>query len=130
MNSSLMREPILKYKSKVYICKKLPSTIDEDRNEIQHYDSPNAKPYMWNVQPVNQSSEVKEFGQLVNSMKVAVISKSKYMGKFNEYDKVYLYTQPHINELENGDNADYRVYAIRPQNACIRIYFIKILNNQ
>ena len=130
MNNSLMKEPILQYKSKVYICKKLPSITDEDMNEVEQYAAPNKKPYFWNVQPVNQSSEVREFGQLVNSMRVAVIPKRIYLGKFTEFDKVYLETKPNNNELDYGDDADYRIYAIRPQNACIRIYFLKIVNNQ
>lgn len=121
---NLNREPIHKYKSIVYIAKKLPTTQDEDLNEIQHYDTPIK--YVFNVQPVDSDSDTKAYGQEVKDMFVAVISKSKYKNVFTEYDKVYINTTPE-GELENGDNADFRIYGIRPQNACIRIYFKKLV---
>lgn len=128
MMYNLSGEPIFKYKSKIYICKKLPSTRDDYMNEVEHYAKP--EKFVFNVQPVNAESEGREFGEVVSKMKVAVISKRRYNGKFKEYDKVYIDTKPTSEELEYGDNADYRVYGIRPQNACIRIYFIKLVNNQ
>ena len=73
-------EPIYNYKTKVYISKRLDPIQDEDLNEIEVFDTPNEKPYLWNVQPVSADSEVREFGQLANSMKVTTISKRKYQG--------------------------------------------------
>ena len=121
---NLNREPIMKYKSVVYIAKKLPNTIDEDCNEVEHYGIP--QKYFFNVQPVDSDSDTKAFGQVVNDMLVAVISKTKYRNMFTEYDKVYINTTPD-GELENGDNADFRIYGIRSQNACIRIYFKRLV---
>lgn len=126
---TLMSEPIYNYKTPVYICKKLPSTQDENMNEVENYDEPNSRPYLWNVQPASADSEVREFGQLANSMKVAVVSKRLFDKKFNEFDKAYIYTKPSNEEQEYGENADYRIYSIRPQNACIRIYFLKLVQN-
>ena len=128
VTDNLMNEPIFNYKSVIYIAKRLDPTLDDDLNEIEHYDLP--KKYVWNVQPVKADSEVREFGQLANSMRVAVIPKRIYLGKFHEFDKVYIETRPSNEELDYGDNADYRVYSIRPQNAVIRIYFLKLVNNQ
>jgi len=127
---SLYSEPIFNYETPVYICKKLPSTQDEYMNEVENYDKPNERPFLWNVQPATADSEVREFGQLANSMRVATISKSLFNGKFKEFDKVYIENKPSSNESFYGENADYRVYSIRPQNACIRIYFLKLVKNQ
>lgn len=123
----MYKEPIFNYKSKIYICKKLGTAQDASMNEIEVFDEP--VKYMFNVQPVNASSEGKEFGQLVNAIRVATIPKRKYMGKFKEYDKVYIDTVPSENEVDYGDNADYRIYSVRPQNACIKIYFLKLVRN-
>ena len=121
-------EPIFNYKTKIYIAKKLPSTQDEDFNEIEHYAEP--QKYMFNVQPAKAESVRREFGEVVTGLKVAVIPKRKYKGKFNEFDKVYIDNVPNAEEeLDYGDNADYRVYAVREQNVCIRIYFLKLVNN-
>lgn len=123
------RQDVLKIKSKLYIAKYLSTDQDENLNQKQVYDTP--KKYYFNVMPVNQDSEIKEFGELVTSMKVAVITeKLKYYNKFTEFDKAYLDGATPNNELENGDNANYRVYAIRKQNSIIRVYFLKIVNNQ
>lgn len=123
----MYRESIFKYKSKIYVCKKLDTTQDENMNEIENYAEPIK--YIFNVQPVNASSEGREFGQLVNAMRVATIPKRKYIGKFNEYDKVYIDTVPSENEVDYGDNADYRIYSVRPQNTCIKVYFLKLVRN-
>lgn len=122
----MYNEPIFNYKSKIYISKRLDPIQDEDLNEIEVFDEP--KKYFFNIQPVSADSETREFGQLANSMKVATIPKRIYLGKFKEFDRVYIDTTPD-NENEHGENADYRVYSIRPQNAIIRIYFLKLVKN-
>lgn len=124
---TMYSEPIFNYKTKIYISKRLEPTQDENMNELEHYEEP--KKYIWNVQPVNADSDRKEFGEIANRMMVAVIPKRKYNGKFTEFDKVYIDNKPSEDELEYGDNADYRIYSIRPQNVCIRIYFLKLVNN-
>lgn len=127
INSSLYGEPIMNYKSCVYISKKLPNTQDEDMNDVENYDKP--KKYFFNIQPISADSEVREFGQLANSMRVAVVSKRVFLGKFKEFDKAYIETKPSDSEIENGQDADYRIYGIRPQNAVLRIYFLKLVRN-
>lgn len=124
---NLNHQPIFRYKSRVYICKRLGTIQDEDMNEIEVFDKPVR--YSFNVQPAKEDSEGREFGQTINSLRVAVIPKNKYKGKFKEYDKVYIDNEPSKDEIDYGDNADYRIYSIRPQNACIRIYFIKLVKN-
>lgn len=119
------KRSILNYNSNIYIAKKLDTIQDENLNQIEQY----AKPikYRFNVQVANADSEIREFGELANSMKVILINnKEKYIDKFTEFDKVYIKTNP-IGEVENGLNADYRIYSVREQNTCIRIYVIKLV---
>lgn len=123
------RQNHLQLKSKVYIAKYLETVQDENFNQKQVYDKP--VKYFFNIQPIRQESEIREFGELVNSMKVAVITeKVKYLNKFHEFDAAYLDGEEPIDELEYGDKANYRIYAVRNQNTIIRIYFIKKVINQ
>ena len=117
-------QQIFNYKSKIYIANKKSSIIDEDGNEIPQYEEPIA--YMFNVQPANKGSDTREFGENVTGLLVAVIPKAKYKGKFKEFDLVYIDTTPE-DEEEHGDNADYRIFAIRSQNVAIRLYFKKLI---
>lgn len=115
-------------KSKLYISKKLDSTEDECGNEIDNYDEPIK--YYFNVKPVTTSSEIQAFGELANSMKVAVITeKDKYLNKFKEFDLAYLDGITPDKEPKPGFNANYRIYAVQPQNAIIKVYFIKLVKN-
>ena len=59
-------------------------------------------------------------------IKKAVIPIS-YKNKFKEFDKVYLDGATPNGELKFGDNANYRIYSIQPQNVAIMIYFLKIV---
>ena len=76
---------------------------------------------------MSADSEVREFGELANSMRVGVlIPRNAYLGKFNEFDLAYLDGASPNNERINGENANYRIYAIRPQNVVLKVYFLKI----
>lgn len=115
----------MNYKSDIYIASKLGVTEDEYMNQIEEYDTP--VPYCFNVQPITQSSELAEFGELSRYMKRAVVSKSQYLGVFKEFDKAYLDGITPEDETINGENANYRIYSIRPQNVVLMIYFEKIV---
>lgn len=116
----------LDYKSDVYICKRLGVQQDENLNQVEVFEKPIK--YKFNIQPVSEDSEIKEFGELANSMRRVVITeKQKYLKKFKEFDKVYVDTIPDDTEKKYGVNADYRIYSIRPQNVCLVMYFIKIV---
>lgn len=125
---NINKQNVFNYKSIIYIAKKLETTQDENLNQIENYDTPIK--YRFNVQSVNEDSEVREFGELANRMKVALITeKSKYIGKFYDFDKVYIDRTPN-GEIKNGANADYRIYSVRNQNTCIRIYFLKLVEEE
>ena len=117
-------------KSKCYISSKLDSNFDDEGNEIKVYDEPEA--YSFNIQPVNSltasASEIQSFGENANKMKVAVITnRKKYDNKFKEFDLAYLDGATPENETVNGQNANYRIYSVQPQNVIIRVFFIKLV---
>lgn len=121
-------QPIHKVKSKVYIAKWLENTQDDYGNDINVYDKP--QKYMFNVQTLNETVEMEVFGRKVISSKViSITEKKKYLGKFKEFDVVYVDRSPE-GEVEYGDNADYFISGVRPQNTSIRIYLTKLTNEQ
>lgn len=120
----IREEIITKPNSVCYIAKKLENEYDEFGNQIETFDEP--KKFYFDIQPVTNTSENASFGELIPRMRVAVVSKIKYQGLFNEFDRAYIDTIPE-NETFNGDKADYRIYSIQPQNAQMKIYFLKIV---
>lgn len=117
-------------KSNCYIASKLGQETDDYGNKNPIYDEPNKEPYRWNIQNISQRSEALTFGERILQMKVATIvgeEKEKYLGKFHEYDLAYLDGNTPEGEVVNGQNANYRIYAVRPQNVALLIYFEKIV---
>lgn len=111
-------QPVHKVKTRIYICKKKPSIIDDDENEIVQYEEP--VKYYFNIQPVKDTLEKRTYGNVDTETLVAVIpQKYKYKGLFYEGDYAYIYIEPENNE------PNYHISGIRPQNTGIRIYFVK-----
>ena len=115
-------------KSMLYVAKKIGTTEDEYGNQKVEYDEPIK--YYFNIMPANTSSDIQAFGERAASMKVAVITeKDKFLNEFNEFDVAYLDGITPEDEPENGYNANYRIYAVQPQNAIIKVYFLKLVKN-
>jgi len=134
---NINRQPIHKVKSKIYIAEWLGNSNDDYGNTINIYDEP--QKYMFNVQTLNESVEMEVFGRKVISSKViSITNKKKYLGKFKEYDLVYIDNIPEVVSQEGeedtgvryGDNADYFISGVRNQNTSIRIYLTKLTNKQ
>ncbi len=109
----------------VYIASKIRVDLDEEGNEITIYDKPNKTPYRFNYQPVSTDAEIAEFGENAKIMKKAVIPVS-YQGMFKEFDVAYLDGVTPVGEMQNGDNANYRLLPPRDGNSVIIIYFEKL----
>lgn len=121
-------QPIHKVKSKIWIAKKLREDFDEYGNQIPVYEEP--QKYFFNVQTLTETSDIMEFGERVNSTKsISITQKKKYEGKFHEFDLVYVDNTPE-NEVNYGDNADYKIVGVRPHNTSIRVYIQKLINEQ
>lgn len=111
--------------SVIYISSKIGTKEDENHNKYPYYAK--AERFRWNIQTVKDESEQLEFGELASNMKVATIPyNGKYDNKFNEFDLAYLDGATPDDELIIGQNANYRIYAVRPQNNIIKIYFLKL----
>lgn len=127
-NWGLREETITDYKSVCYIAKRLDPIEDEWGNLLPTYDTPIK--YYFDIQPVTNTSNASLFGELVNRLKVAVIPKKEYMGVFNEYDLAYLDECEPIDESFNGEQANYRIYSVQPQNAIIKVYFLRLVKGK
>lgn len=77
-----------KWNKKIWIAKKVGSIEDDDGYEIPIYSRP--KVYRMNVQPINSSADIQEFGEKASEMQKAVIELKKYWGEFKEFDVAYL----------------------------------------
>lgn len=122
---NINRQPIHKVKRRIYIASKEDSVLDDYGNEIPKYSKP--QKYMFNVQALTDSSEIREFGEISSKMKrITITEKAKYLGKFKEFDVAYVDNIP-INEVNYGDNADYRLYLVREQNTTIIVYLLKLV---
>jgi len=110
----------------LYISQKLPIIEDDNHNKIENYAKP-IKYSRWNIQYIKAQSDLIEFGQNVSNMRLAVIpNNKKYANKFKEFDLAYLDGASPLNEVKYGQNANYRIYAVRPQNSIIKIYFMRL----
>lgn len=110
----------------IYIAKQLEPIEDANHNKLAAYDEPK-KYTRWNIQFVKAQSDILEFGENVQNMRVAVIPNTpQYAYKFSEFDLAYLDGANPNGETKNGQNANYRIYAVRHQNCIIRIYFIRL----
>lgn len=114
------------WKKDVYIVSKIDVSLDKEGNEIVTYSKPNKEPYNFNYQPVSSSADIAEFGERAKMLKKAVIPIS-YKGQFKEFDLAYLDNATPIGELNNGDNANYRLLPPRDGNSVIIIYFEKLI---
>lgn len=121
INPQIIHKP----KSKIYVCKKLQSIIDDDGNEITQYDEPIK--YYFNVQPRKVKSYTEGFGQDINAeYKIVIPQKNKYIDDFKEFDKVYFMKEP-LEDEDNGESANYYISAIEVQNVVLELYIKKIV---
>ena len=105
-------------------------SFDDYGNSIPQYEKPNSSPYKWNIQPLKIDSSTDSFGERKIKMKVAMLvgeEAQKYKNAFQEYDLAYLDGAKPDGEQVNGEKANYRIYAVRPQNVALLIYFEKIV---
>lgn len=115
----------LAWKKQLYIAKRLSVETNEYGNDVCIYDKP--KSYMFNYQPANGEMEIGLYGEKVMNMYKAVIPYNIYADKFKEGDVAYLLGVSPIGEHGNGDNANYVITGVMPQNKVIILYFEKII---
>lgn len=122
------------WKKEIYIAKKEKDKNGE--NIIDRYGNvkyAKAKKYCFNVQPIggttNSTSgrtDIMDYGQKAMQMQRAIIDYKTYIGIFDVDDLAYLDGATPKGEIQNGDNANFRIDAILNQNKVIAIYFEKL----
>ena len=116
--------------SDCYVAKRKELSYDDYGNAIPQYETPNKIPYRWNIQPVQIGSSTETFGEKSIKMKVAMLvgeDAKKFKNSFKDNDLAYLDGASPSGENINGENANYRIYAVRQQNVALLIYFEKIV---
>ena len=114
----------LDWNKELYISTKIDVDVDDDGNEIVNYSKP--VKYEFNYQPINSYSEIVEFGEKSSTMQKLVIP-IKYKNLFKEFDLAYLDGANPNNEINYGDNANYRLLPPRNGNSIIIIYLERIV---
>ncbi len=115
----------------MYIATKKGVKYDDYNNEVIVYN----KPFYFgrvNYQPLTGKSleaYMKAYGETENNI-VSCLINYKDKDKFSSFDLAYLYGNTPLNEKEDGENANYKVRAFKPQNTKIMVLLEEIANNK
>ena len=106
----------------IYVAPFLRNETDYEGNVVRVYD----KPFMIkaSVSTITTSFEVQEYGDDWNKLLQLVLPFNEYINVIKERDNIYLFKKPLEDEV-NGENANYFVYGVLPQNKIIRLYLKK-----
>lgn len=112
----------------MYITTKKEIIIDDYGNEIVEYNEPFYFGKV-NYQPLTTKqleAYIQAYGETESNIVSCLIDfKDRY--KFNIFDLAYLYDATPRNEVKNGDNANYKVRAFKPQNTKIMVILEEII---
>lgn len=108
----------------IYISKFLDQGEDEYGNPIVKYDVPYSLNCVLNS--LSGSYDIVAFGDRIKNMAKTFLDYDEWIGKINEGDKAYLYGALPDGEVVNGENANYQIVAVLPQNLKIQIYFERL----
>ena len=111
------------FKHKIKVCSYLGEEKLIDGSKIRIYDKPKA--YSMSLNTVSGYTELQLFGDVANRMVKAMVDIN--LAKIiKERDVAYLFEATNDNEEVYGENANYEVVKILPQNIKAVIYFEKI----
>lgn len=105
-----------------YIASKKSIDTDDYGNEINKYNKPIK--YTFNIQPAGGDFDIALYGEKISKIYRAIVPYS-YKDKIKEGDIAYLDGSLPEEQEPYGDNANYIVDSIRPQNLAMAIYFKK-----
>lgn len=118
-------------KKSLYISSFIEDSMDDYGNTVATYDEPKFIG-LENIQPLSGSTDITEYGNRVSKIQKVLLDYDKYIDKFKENDLAYIEVDKSLIEQETeetyGDNANYRIDSVRPQNRKIAIYFEKLPN--
>ena len=104
---------------------------DDYNNEIVKYDTPFYFGKV-NYEPLTAKqleAYIKTYGETENNV-VSCLIDYKDKDKFNIFDLAYLYGINPNGESQNGDNANYKVRAFKPQNTKIMVILEEIIKEE
>ena len=110
-------------KRDIHIANYLTENDDDSGNTIKVYDEPFGLKCTLNS--LSGDTEFQMFGDRIQNM-VKTILDYNWMKKIHEKDAAYLYGATPKGEVIHGENANYRVVSVRPQNLKIIVYFEKL----
>ena len=112
----------------MYIATKKEVQYDDYNNEVVIYNEPFYFGKV-NYQPLTTKqleAYMQTYGETENNVVSCLIDfKDRY--KFNIFDLAYLYDATPQDEINNGDNANYKVRAFKPQNTKIMVILEEII---
>lgn len=110
-------------KRKCHLASFLKTGKDDEGNPINIYDEPIV--FECSLNSVDAEYEIAIFGDKVNKMFKTVLDYKAWINKIKEKDAIYLFDSNPDNEYNHGDNSNYFVSSVRPQNKKIIVYFEK-----
>lgn len=112
-------------KRNIFLAKWIREDYDEDDNSIQIYEKPIALSCTLNS--LSGNYDVAVYGDRIKNMCKTMLDYDEWINNIKEKDVVYLYGVSPNGELNNGENANYKVVSVLPQNLKILVYFERII---
>lgn len=110
-------------KKKIWIASFVKNERDEEGNLISVFKTPF---YLHgSLNSLSGETEMQVYGEKINRMCKTVLP-YRYINDIKEKDVAYLYGVTPDEEILPGDNANYRVTTVRPQNIKVIVYFEKL----
>jgi hypothetical protein len=115
----------------MYIATKKQVDLDDYGNEIVKYN----EPFFFgkvNYEPLTTKqleAYMQQYGETENNV-VSCLIDYRNKDKFDSFDLAYLYGVTPDNEVEYGDNANYKVRAFKPQNTKIMVILEEIVKEE
>lgn len=104
-----------------FICSFIREDTDIDDNPIQVFDKP--KCMICTINSLSAEYDIAMYGDKIHNMQKAMLDYDKWINKIKVKDVVYLFGASPKGETVHGENANYRVCAVLPQNLKILVYF-------
>lgn len=73
------------------------------------------------------NTDMQMFGDKITRMCKTLVDYDEWLGLLNEKDLAYLYGANPMNEVSVGDDANYMITAVLPQNKKIAVYFERLV---
>lgn len=112
-------------KHKIYLASFIREDTDENGDPINIYGAPIQ--FESTLNSLSGSTDIAVYGDKISRMCKTLLDYDGWIDKIKEKDVVYLYGATPDNEEMNGDNANYKIVAVLPQNLKIQVYFERIV---